>query len=287
MSNLTALQQLRARVEAMDCYTAHGGRDSGLAFADISTEHVKAFRDRILDMIDESGVDSQPPVLASNPAGVHHEFRDGPIHANANGQCVIIEANHPESGDDAEVCLDMAEARAFHTWLGRVLGVHETNGNASKLESALRGLYWDQVEYLALNKLGGMNNHWMRAAREALGMDPSDTRVLPDMPELRHDSPKTQFADVFSELDKGYPVNTQDAMNALWWKVRNQQREIARLHQKSVAEPELEPIYVAGPGTPIIGHRAKPSAPAATSLATPVPDSSPGTAAGADLGGKP
>jgi hypothetical protein len=57
----------------------------------------------------------------------HHEFRDGPIHANANGECVIIEANHPESGDDAEVCLDMAEARAFHVWLGRVLGAPETS----------------------------------------------------------------------------------------------------------------------------------------------------------------
>jgi len=46
----------------------------------------------------------------------------------------------------------------------------------AKLEFALRGLYWDHVDYLTLNKLGGMNNHWMRAAREALGMDPDDTR---------------------------------------------------------------------------------------------------------------
>lgn len=54
------------------------------------------------------------------------EFRAGPIHAHAHGECVIIEANHPESGDDAEVCLDMNEARALHQWLGRVLGAHET-----------------------------------------------------------------------------------------------------------------------------------------------------------------
>lgn len=46
----------------------------------------------------------------------------------------------------------------------------------SKLETALRGLYWDQVDYLTLNKLGGMQNHWMRAAREALGMDIDDVR---------------------------------------------------------------------------------------------------------------
>lgn len=47
---------------------------------------------------------------------------------------------------------------------------------ARKAETALRGLYWDNVDYLTLNKLGGMQNHWMRAAREALGMDIDDVR---------------------------------------------------------------------------------------------------------------
>lgn len=55
----TALLALRARIEAMDCYTAHGARDAGLHFADISTEQVKAFRDRILDMIDEALTDEE------------------------------------------------------------------------------------------------------------------------------------------------------------------------------------------------------------------------------------
>ncbi len=36
------------------------------------------------------------------------------------------------------------------------------------LEGALRGLYEDQVDYLTLNNLGGMDNHWMKAARAAL-----------------------------------------------------------------------------------------------------------------------
>jgi hypothetical protein len=44
------------------------------------------------------------------------------------------------------------------------------------LETALRGLYWDNVDYLTLNKLGGMQNHWMRAARMALGIDVDDVR---------------------------------------------------------------------------------------------------------------
>jgi hypothetical protein len=38
----------------------------------------------------------------------------------------------------------------------------------AELEAALRGLYGDQVDYLRLNHLGGMDNHWMKAARQAL-----------------------------------------------------------------------------------------------------------------------
>jgi hypothetical protein len=38
----------------------------------------------------------------------------------------------------------------------------------AELEAALRGLYEDQVDYLRLNHLGGMDNHWMKAARQAL-----------------------------------------------------------------------------------------------------------------------
>lgn len=39
---------------------------------------------------------------------------------------------------------------------------------ARTLAFALKGLYDDQVDYLKLNNLGGMDNHWMRAARIAL-----------------------------------------------------------------------------------------------------------------------
>lgn len=38
---------------------------------------------------------------------------------------------------------------------------------ARNLEFALRGLYDDQVDYLVLNNLGGLDNHWMRATRIA------------------------------------------------------------------------------------------------------------------------
>lgn len=56
----------------------------------------------------------------------------------------------------------------FSEWLQR--HAPETTARPEKLETALRGLYWDNVDYLTLNHLGGMDNHWMKAAREALGI---------------------------------------------------------------------------------------------------------------------
>lgn len=47
----------------------------------------------------------------------------------------------------------------------QLLRVEET---CRQLAFALKGLYEDQVDYLKLNNLGGMDNHWMRAARIAL-----------------------------------------------------------------------------------------------------------------------
>ena len=37
-----------------------------------------------------------------------------------------------------------------------------------ELAEALRGLHDDNVDYLRLNHLGGYDNHWLKAAREAL-----------------------------------------------------------------------------------------------------------------------
>lgn len=36
--------------------------------------------------------------------------------------------------------------------------------------AVLLGLYEDNVDYLRLNNLGGYDNHWLKAAREVLGM---------------------------------------------------------------------------------------------------------------------
>jgi len=60
---------------------------------------------------------------------------------------------------------------------GIVLGKHLTEaaaeldrlaGENKRLRQALQGLYDDQVDYLAINHLGGMDNHWMVRARAAL-----------------------------------------------------------------------------------------------------------------------
>lgn len=49
-------------------------------------------------------------------------------------------------------------------------------------------------------------------------------------PQLTAQAPAAQFKAVLDQAEKGEPVNTMDLINALWWRVRNQKREIARLH---------------------------------------------------------
>lgn len=50
-------------------------------------------------------------------------------------------------------------------------------------------------------------------------------------PRLTADAPTDQFAAVLSDHEKGQPVNGQDLINALMWRVRNQRKEIARLNE--------------------------------------------------------
>lgn len=51
-------------------------------------------------------------------------------------------------------------------------------------------------------------------------------------PQLTAEAPAEQFKAVLAEHEKGLPVNTQDLINALMWRVRNQRREIARLYDQ-------------------------------------------------------
>lgn len=49
------------------------------------------------------------------------------------------------------------------------------------------------------------------------------------------DVPDSQFASILKAAESGDAVNTMDLINALWWRVRNQKREIARLHTRNKA----------------------------------------------------
>lgn len=44
----------------------------------------------------------------------------------------------------------------------------EARAEVERMRGALRGLHDDIVEYQRINHLGGYDNHWMLAAREAL-----------------------------------------------------------------------------------------------------------------------
>lgn len=55
-------------------------------------------------------------------------------------------------------------------------------------------------------------------------------------PRLTPDAPTDQFAAVLKDWEKGRPVNTQDLVNALAWRLGNQRREISRLREQLNAE---------------------------------------------------
>lgn len=56
-------------------------------------------------------------------------------------------------------------------------------------------------------------------------------REILNFPRLTPDARTDQFAAVLRDHDKGEPVNAQDLINALMWRVRNQKREIVRLNE--------------------------------------------------------
>jgi len=55
-------------------------------------------------------------------------------------------------------------------------------------------------------------------------------------PRLTPDAPTDQFAAVLKDWEKGRPVNTQELVNALAWRLGNQRREISRLREQLSAE---------------------------------------------------
>lgn len=83
-------------------------------------------------------------------------------------------------------------------------------------------------------------------AEEGLASAMQESQRLPEIlncPRLTVEAPAEQVKAVLRDVDKGLPVNGQDLINALWWRVRNQQREIAGLHKqrRSFEPPEQHP----------------------------------------------
>ena len=114
-------------------------------------------------------------------------------------ECVALSGNSPSTPNRGEhsrgycthtpSCADLAACRPWLVarkdslalsgdmirMVDELLERRRTDGDRiERLEHALRGLYWDQVDYLTRNNLGGMNNHWMQWARFALGIQPED-----------------------------------------------------------------------------------------------------------------
>jgi len=88
-----------------------------------------------------------------------------------DGDLIVIIEDEDNESDFLITARDIPELQTF---------LNEQNESSAMV--ALRGLYWDSVDYLTRNSLGGMQNHWMRAARVALGMDVDDVRVSPGSP---------------------------------------------------------------------------------------------------------
>jgi len=52
------------------------------------------------------------------------------------------------------------------------------------------------------------------------------------IPLITPDAPAGFYFRVLAEHEKGDPVNTQDLINALMWRVKNQREQLARLNQR-------------------------------------------------------
>ena len=81
---------------------------------------------------------------------------------------VVAMANTPESAARVRDILPVHFSASLHSVMGAVDREMELRAEVERLRSALRGLHDDIVEYQRINHLGGYDNHWMRAAREAL-----------------------------------------------------------------------------------------------------------------------
>lgn len=78
-------------------------------------------------------------------------------------------------GENEQLVIEVAQLRAEVERLQEAVGgalLHDRDfllKENEQLRTALRGLHDDVADYQRINNLGGYDNHWMVAAREALG----------------------------------------------------------------------------------------------------------------------
>jgi hypothetical protein len=90
------------------------------------------------------------------------------------------------------------------------------------------------VEWLAVNAHGVSLLDWEPLSQMLLNAAEEIERLRETLtfPRITPEAPAEQLMAILHDHDKGRPVNGQDLINALAWRVRNQRREIAKLHER-------------------------------------------------------
>lgn len=134
---------------------------------------------------------------------------------------------HPQGGYS-----NLSFHNALIVWQEAEIG--QLRGNLSLAEDGLAS---------AMQEIAQLKLHAAEAEREMLSQ--SEKRQLAQMeidrlrevltiPLITPDTTSSAFfIRVLSEHEKGLPVNAMDLINALMWRVKNQRKEIARLHERN------------------------------------------------------
>lgn len=99
-----------------------------------------------------------------------------------------------------------------------------TNPTAKPLNNA--------EELRMLVKLDDRSRDYVDKAMLAAAAELDRLNDILTFPTLTSDASTDQFAKVLIEHEKGRPVNGQDLINALMWRIKNQREQLARLNQR-------------------------------------------------------
>lgn len=128
-----------------------------------------------------------------------------------------------------EVVVPMTNEKLTPGRLERIRQNHSAGDHYAELGQADIGLLLGEIERL------------LNDCQEMTCGDPKFVTSDILRRELTGDPPGGQYAAVLKEAERGEAVNTLDLIDALWWRLRNQRREIARLmKERDTARRSLE-----------------------------------------------